>query len=309
MLGKLPDSLRAAALLVGVEHAMVMGDFEEAQRLSAEVLSVAAADSWVAACAWARQALYWTYADPERGRRYIEEGRKCAAAADVPELERTITRLSANLLTGDPARDDELGGRALLDGLLSTLDEGNPASAFTVVGIAAAFGDTRTAARLASTLPSGGQPAQRYSRELLAAVIAIGEGRIEAAPEHLRSLVAIVREFALPLGEISCLIGFAALAVAAGDYERASRHLASVRTAAPFPFRSPVEVLVYRQAARAVRDAVDQRTAKRFRIEGAATPVGQALDAELARLDSITPPAETAPAFGVKPATDSSRTK
>jgi hypothetical protein len=272
-LADLPNGLRAQALLVGVEHATVSGDFEAMQTLSADVLAIAEPDSWVAAWAWMRQALYWTYGDPERGRYCIERGCECAASAGVPELKRTIAAWSVNLLTGDEDRDTELGGRAILDGLLATLDED-------------ALGDTRTAARLATTFLTGELPFQRYSQQFLAAVIAIGEGRIEAASEHLRAQVAIVRERALPLGEVSCLIGWAALAATAGDYERASRLLASARSAARYPFRTPVEVFVYRQTARSVRDALDRTTSDRCRTEGAGTSVNDALNAELARLDA-----------------------
>jgi predicted ATPase len=85
MLGKLPDSLRAAALLVGVEHATVMGDFEEMQRLSAEVLTVAAADSWVAAYAWANK--------PCTGRMPIpsEAGATSRRAANAPRLRMCLS--------------------------------------------------------------------------------------------------------------------------------------------------------------------------------------------------------------------------
>jgi hypothetical protein len=204
----------------------------------------------------------------------------------VPELQRTITAMSVNLLTGDEGRDDELGGRAILDSLLATLDVDSPSSAFMIIGIAAALGDTPTAARLAPTFLTGELPFERYSQQFLAAVIAIREGRIEAASEHLRAQVAIVREHALPLGEVSCLIGWAALAATAGDYESASRLLASATSATRYPFRTPVEVLVYRQTARSVRDALDRTTSDRCRTEGASTSVNDALNAELARLDA-----------------------
>jgi hypothetical protein len=119
---------------------------------------------------------------------------------------------------------------------------------------------------------------------VLSAVIAMREGRTEVASEHLRTLSAIVRESAIPLGEAACVIYFAALAVSSNDYERASWLLASARSAAPFPFRSPAEALIYRQTARALRKRLDPDAAARCRAEGAATPVGRALDEQLARL-------------------------
>jgi hypothetical protein len=102
-------------------------------------------------------------------------------------------------------------------------------------------------------------------------------------------LITIVREYAIPLGDVSCLIGFAALAVNDGDYETASRYLASVRSAAPFPFRTPLEVLVYRRVAGAIRSVLDRDTAQRCRAEGAAIQVSEALNAEFARLGPVIP--------------------
>ena len=281
---ELPPDLHAAALLVGVDHARAMGDFEQMERLSAQVLAIARPDTWAAAYAWQTQALYWVYADPKRGKDCIEEGRKAAVSAGVPELDHGTALMSAYLLTGDPERDKEHGGPELLERAVATIEDVRPPAAHILLGIIAALGDTETASRLAAAVPAR-TTIQRYSQAFLAAVIAIREGRTEAAAEHLRALAAVVREYALPLGEPSCLVGFAALAASAGDHERASRHLASVRSAAPFPFRSPAEALVYRQTARALRAALHPSTAARCRAEGAAIPASQAVDEELARLN------------------------
>ncbi len=282
-LTELPLDLQAQALLVGVQHATAIGDFEAMQKLSSDVLAIAEPDSWIAAYAWNIQALYWTHAEPERGRRCIEEGCKSAAAAKVPEFERMTMMQAANLLSADPARDDELGARELLDRLFAAIAESPTGNAFILMGIAAAFGDTARASRLMPTR-SAENPILRFQRELVAVVIAVRDGELDAASGHLRALVSVVREYAIPLGEVSCLIGFAALAVSAGDYERASRHLASIRSTAPFPFRTPVEVLVYRQTVAAVRSALDPDTAQRCRAKGATIPVIRAVDAELAQL-------------------------
>ena len=284
-IARLPEGVRPAALLVGVQHALAIGDFEQMEKRSAEVLAIAAPTSWVAAYAWAIQALYWTYADPARGRRCIEEGRNAAISAGVPELARVSAMWSANLLTGERERDEQVGSRELLDSLLSTITDHRPAQPYMVLGIVAALGDTDRASRLAVSTPPK-TPMQRFSQQFLAAVIAINENRTEAACDHLRSLAGIVREYAIPLGEQSCLIGFASLSANTGDHETASRLLASVKAAAPFPFRTPVEVIVYRHTARALRSSLDPNTAARCRAEGAATPVSRALDAELARHDA-----------------------
>ena len=84
-------------------------------------------------------------------------------------------------------------------------------------------------------------------------------------------------------------IGFAALAIDENDVERALRLLATVRSAARFPFRTPLEVLVYRRCVRAVGCVLDSDAARLCRAEGAATPIDDALDAELGRLGAATP--------------------
>src|SRR5262249_42510574 len=137
---------------------------------------------------------------------------------------------------------------------------------------------------------------RHFGAQFLAAMVAISDGRTEAASEHLRALAAIVREYAIPLGEISCLLGFAALAASTGDHETASRHLATVKAAGPYPFRTPAQAIVYHQTVRAVRGSLDPSTVARCRAEGAETPASQALDAELARLDASS--TTVAPAAG-----------
>jgi hypothetical protein len=169
--------------------------------------------------------------------------------------------------------------------VLATIEKDPPAQVHSVLGIAAALGDTDRASRLAASISSK-TPLQRFGAEFLAVLIAIGEDRPEAASDHLRTQASIVRRYAIPLGEISCLLGFAALAAATGDAETASRHLASVKAAAPYPFRTPAEAIVYRQTVRALRGSLNPSIVARCRAEGAATPVSQALDAELARLDA-----------------------
>ena len=282
-LARLAPDLRAAALLVGTEHAMATGEFQAMETLSAEVLALARSDSWVAAHAWSRQALYWTYADPRRGRRCIEEGRSSAIAAGVPQFDRNTGLWAANLLTGDPERDAELGPQELIEDVLM-VTRGSPVNMYFFLGIVAVLGDTETAKRLSAELPTE-SPLDGYFTAFLAAVIAWCERRREDAAGHLRAATALAREYAIPLGETSCLVGFAALAADDRDYETASRHLATVRSAGAFPFRTPLDVLVYRRVRAAVAEALDRDTTERCRAQGAATSVSVALDIELARLE------------------------
>jgi predicted ATPase/class 3 adenylate cyclase len=277
---RVPDEVRGHALVVAVQHAMATADFERMATLSEEVVASSPADSWMAAFGWSMQALYWTYADAERGRRCIDEGVRVATAAGAPLLEAMTATWTANLLTGDPERDERLGGVEFLGSVLSRTNEAWLGEAYLFLAIIAALGDTATASRLLNA-DGARTPLQRFGLELLRAVIAMQEGRLDAARDHLRSMAKIVREHAIPLGESACLTGFAALAAAAGDFETASRHLASVRAAAPWPFRTPVDTLVYRQTARVVREALDHETARRCREAGAAVSVSEALDHEL----------------------------
>ncbi|HMF82274.1 MAG TPA: NB-ARC domain-containing protein [Acidimicrobiia bacterium] len=275
-----PD-LRAAALVLGVQHAMAIGAFEEMDKLSADALKIAAPDSWVAAWAWSIQALYWTYADPERGRHCIEEGRTAAAAAGTPEIEQMTALWSANLITG---REDADEGLKVLEALPPAAVDSEFALNEIVIGLLATFGQPEQAAARLAAAPPPRTPLRRFAWTFTAALIASSEGQRNEMAEHLRALAAIVREYAIPLGEESCLIGFAALAVDEGDYARASHLLATVQGAAPFPFRTPLQVAVYRRCAGMVRAALDPATARRCRARGAATPVNEALDTELQRL-------------------------
>jgi hypothetical protein len=174
----------------------------------------------------------------------------------------------------------------MIEDLLPTIGDHEPGTGFNVLGAAAALGNPKASERLLSQISST-SPFHRFMHELIGALIATNEGRIEAAGRHLQAATAVVREHAIPLGECSCLVGFSALAARAGDYERASRGLASVKGSGAFQERGPVDYLVYRITARALRGALDPETAARCRAEGAAMPVSEALDAELARLETL----------------------
>ena len=284
-----PEELRPGCLLVRAVYAQVAGDFDEMERLSAEALRLAPPGSWEAAYALMVQALYWPYADRELARRRIDEARRAAEAAGTPELGWTAASWSANLLTGDPERDVEVGGQELLDGLLeSDQQTGTSWAGFVLLTIAAALGQTQKASRLADQVAvNRSGTALRYSRAVFDSVVAIAEGQSGIAAARLCEMAAIVHEHAIPLGEPSCLTCIAALAAIDGEHERASRLLACVRNAARFPFRTPAEALVYRQTVRRVRDALDAETAERCRAEGGALPVDQVLGGELERLSSI----------------------
>jgi hypothetical protein len=187
---------------------------------------------------------------------------------------------SANLITG---REDPHEGLKILEELPPAAVDSELALNEIVVGLLASFGEPEQAAARLAAAPPARTPLRRFSWTFAAALIASSEGQRNEMAEHLRTHAALVREYAIPLGEVSCLVGFAALAVDERDYDRASRLLATVQAAAPFPFRTPLEVAVYRRCAGIVRDALDPATTRQCRAQGAATPVSEALDNELER--------------------------
>jgi predicted ATPase/class 3 adenylate cyclase len=294
-LTQLDEPHQPAALIVGAQHALAIADWGLMEKLSAEVIdraaySTTASNSGIAAYAWWIQTLYWASMDPQKTLRCIEEGRRVARAAGMPEMERNTAMQALSLITGDPEHDKEIGAAGILKATLDLVEEGDSSQLTlggstrqALLGILAALGETETASRLASSV----QPKttlNSFFHQIVMSIIAIRERRIDDADEHLYRLVEQAREHAIPLGEPSCLVGFAALAAERGDHETASRHLASVMAVSTAPFRTPVQRLIYRQTARAVRDALDPATARRCRDEGKLIKVSEALDKEIARL-------------------------
>ncbi len=94
-------------------------------------------------------------------------------------------------------------------------------------------------------------------------------------------MAKVVREYAIPRSEASCLVGFAKLAMDGGDPERASRLLATVRASAPMPFHNMMDYVVYRRCLSALMEVLDDETIARTRLEGTSMSVHDALEAEL----------------------------
>jgi hypothetical protein len=200
-----------------------------------------------------------------------------------------IAAAQTYLFTGDPEQDEARGGPALIEELLPLVGELEPGNTSQILGVAAVLGDTETASRLQTHL-TGRSPMRRFQRARLASIIDTVDGRIEDAAQELGAAVLVARESAVPLGEESCLIGFAALACKARDFERASRDLASAQGSVPAPFRDPVDMLLYRMTLRTVRRSLDPETAARCRSAGAAMSVSEALDAELEQIEAAGSP-------------------
>jgi hypothetical protein len=72
--------------------------------------------------------------------------------------------LSANLPTGDPERDEGLGAREVIDGLVAMVTDDSPANRYGFLGVVAALGDTDRAARLASRALGPKPPARPHAQ-------------------------------------------------------------------------------------------------------------------------------------------------
>jgi hypothetical protein len=97
---------------------------------------------------------------------------------------------------------------------------------------------------------------------------------------------AVVRDFAIPRGEASCLIGFAKVAIDRGDYARASRLLTTVDSSVDRknrPFVTALDPLIYVHCTGILRRVLDPDTARTTHADGASVSLKEALDAELAR--------------------------
>ena len=203
---------RALALTLGMRHAYFVLDYERLRDLSAEALSLAPTDGWVAVQAWGMQGTYWFGTDFERANYSFEQGRGLAGTnATIPERS----------------------------------------------------------------------PARRRAQEFTLALIASANGDRQAMRSHLQAMAKVVREYAIPRSEASCLVGFAKLAMDGGDSERASRLLATVRASAPMPFRNMMDYVVYRRCLSALMEVLDDETIARTRLEGTSISVHDALEAEL----------------------------
>src|SRR5438552_17234180 len=101
------------------------------------------------------------------------------------------------------------------------------------VVVLALLGGIREATRVYEATTRGHSPLNYHMQEFTAAIIALSDKRRDDAVRHLVAATRIVRDHALPLADIDCLLGFAALATIAGDPLRASTLRATAPTARP----------------------------------------------------------------------------
>jgi predicted ATPase len=273
---------RAMASLLRGWAAARAGDWEEFNVYSAQTCSLADPQSWVGVEALRAQAVYWSVTDPPKGDRLFEQVFEIDASMAVPHEAASFYFYVSRLLRAS-GREEAF---AILGDFRADLGDLAPDPSFAA--LFALYGDTRTALGLKSRASPARVPVEQFWYELSQAVLASAQGQFDDAEQHLATLTSLVRDFAVPRGEVACLIGFAKVALDRGDYARASRLLAAVNTSVgpedrPLAYGALLDRLVYVHCAEALREVLDPETARTTQAEGAALSLKDALDAELAR--------------------------
>ncbi|MBO0731172.1 MAG: hypothetical protein J2P57_18090, partial [Acidimicrobiaceae bacterium] len=282
---------RAMALVLRGQAALLAGEWEELNGCGAQAAALADPRSWLAGLAQSQQAVYWSYVDPPRSERFFQ---------------RLFDILSSNGMSPSPSdyesfyllrlwrASDSEEALALLNDWRADLRDSTPTH--SLAGAFAFYGDTRAALELRCRDERHAVPLVRFVHEFCEAVVTSAQGQFDEAEHHLATLTAVARDFAIPQGEASCLIGFAKVAFDRGDHVRSSRLLAAVRAsvvtedevlgpenrihlAGPTSFNT----LVYEHSTRVLRDVLDAENARITETEGSALSLKEALDAELIR--------------------------
>ena len=272
---------RAIAFLLRAMAAHQAREWEELNVCSARACALADPHSYVGVVALYEQAVYWSVVDPARGELLLERVVEVAATIGMAGDQVLYQGFYFSRLQRAKARDDAL---AVLHDWLADLGDSTPVPA--MAGVFALCGDTETALELKTRAQPTPGPMWQLMATPAEAVVASAQGQFEEAEQHLVTLTAVVREFAVPRGEPVCLVGFAKVALDRGDSVRACRLLAAVDSSAgpgDSPFRAPFDALVYADCVRVLRDILDPETARTAKAQGAALSLKEALDAELIR--------------------------
>jgi predicted ATPase/class 3 adenylate cyclase/DNA-binding CsgD family transcriptional regulator len=272
---------RAMALLLRSRAAFLAGEWEELNVYSAQACELADPRTWVGVDAQFLQAVYWSVIDPPKGDPLFERLFELDASMGLSSgpLAREIFYLSRlRRANGSDEALTVLGEwRA---------DPGGPTALTSLAGAFALYGDTETALELRSRPAPLGVPSVRFVYELSESVLASALGLFDEAEQHLATLTAVVRDFAMPRGEVACAIGFAKVALDRGDRTRAARLLAVVDSSTrpgDWPFRTYMDALVYAHCTEVLWRVLDPESARTTQAEGAPLSLKEALDAELMR--------------------------
>jgi hypothetical protein len=272
---------RAMAYVLLSRAAWLAGELNEFNVYSARASALANPHSWVGALAQYVQAIYWGIMDPPRSDPFFQRAFEIEADMGITPDPVAYADFYLSRLRRANSRDEAL---ALLNDWRANLGDATPSPAMAAVF--ALYGDIRTALELTSRAEPADVPIVRFVDELSRAVLASAQGHFDEAEQHLATLTSVGRDFAIPRGEVACLIGFSKVAVDRGDYPRASRLLAAIRSNVGQEdrrFRTNFEVLVYVHCTGVLRDVLDPETARTTQAEGAALTLKEALEAELIR--------------------------
>jgi hypothetical protein len=270
------------SLLVRSTAAFQIGDWEEVDARSREALALADPESWLAVEALYFQATYASLTDPGRTERIFEQTqrieRKIGIAPDITAYhayqQGRIRRASG--------QDEAL---TILGEWLAGL-HGAPPSPF-LAGLLALYGDINSAVDLLAQIEPAPTALGRCVYESAAAIVASAQGHFAEALEHAATLTDVVRDYAVPYGEATCVIVLAKVGLDRGDYPQAVRLLAAL-TASVGPdrvlYRLPFDGIVYDYTREALHTVVDPDMVRKWQAEGAVIAPSQAIDAALRAL-------------------------
>jgi hypothetical protein len=273
---------RAMSLLVRSTAAFQVGDWEEVDARSREALVLVDPESWLAVEALYFQATYASLTDPGRTERIFEQTRRIELKIGIgPDITAYHAYQQGRIRLAS-SQDEVL---TILGEWLAGL-HGAPPSPF-LAGLLALYGDISTAVDLLAQVEAAPTALGRCVYESAAAIVASAQGHFAEAREHAATLTDVVRDYAVPYGEATCVIVLAKVALDRGDYPQASRLLAAlIASVRPgdIAYRLPFDGIVYDYTREAVHSVLDPDTARRCQAEGAAIAPSQAIDAALRAL-------------------------
>jgi hypothetical protein len=274
---------RAMSMLVRCTAAFQVGDWEEVDIRSREALDLADPESWIAVEALYFQAVYASLAeDPRRTERVFEQTRRIERNTGIaPDVTAYHGYQQARIRQAS-GQDEAL---TILGEWLAGL-HGAPPSPF-LAGLLALYGDINSAVDLLAQIEPAPTALGTCVYESAAAIVASAQGHFAEALEHAATLTDVVRDYAVPCGEATCVIVLAKVSFDRGDYPQASRLLAAL-TASVGPgsilYRLPFDGIVYDYTREALHAVVDPHMVRKWQAEGAVIARSQAIDAALRAL-------------------------
>jgi hypothetical protein len=270
---------RAMSLLVRSTLAFQVGDLEELDASSREALALADPESWLAVEALYFQATYASLTDPPSTERIFEQTQRIERKIGIAPDITAYHGYQQGRIRDASGQDEAL---TILGEWLAGL-HGAPASPF-LAGLLALYGDIKSAVDLLAQLEPAPTALGRCVYESAAAIVASAQGHFAQALEHAATLTDVVRDYAVPYGEATCVIVLAKVGLDRGDYGQAARLLAAL-TASVRPggvlYRLPFDGIVYDYTREALHTVVDPDMLRKWQAEGAVIAPSQAVDSAL----------------------------